>query len=397
MSAEVNARSSLNEAFVMIRILELIPQHRWITMTQIRNQLAADGIPLQRRTLERYMKTIRENPQLFPVKANMDSRPYGFQWDTAGRGLHFPVLGPQETLLLRLADEYLHYLLPSSVLSGLRPLFRDARKSTEVQASSRASSWLRKVKVVSPALPFLPPQISRPVFDAVTEALLEDRMVSIRYRNARDRVLEANVKPLGLVQQDVRTYLVCQFEKFSDYRHLAMHRIEAATVSCIEFERPEDFDLEDYTANAPFNYSQGRTVKLELLTDDPTLIKNLSETPFNTTQTIEEKSLEDGTLAWTVTVMLEDSILLDGWLAMRRNSILSTTRRSCATTGKRQKRPTANPTPPCGNMRAFRTRNFSLKTTASLRSDFNAEASKKPHPGLFRCGFFVLAACAPWH
>ena len=72
MSAEVNARSSLNEAFVMIRILELIPQHRWITMTQIRNQLAANGIPLQRRTLERYMKTIRENPQLFPVKANMD-------------------------------------------------------------------------------------------------------------------------------------------------------------------------------------------------------------------------------------------------------------------------------------------------------------------------------------
>ena len=78
MSEEVNARSSLNEAFVMIRILELIPQHRWITMTQIRNQLAANGIPLQRRTLERYMKTIRENPQLFPIKANMDSRPYGY-------------------------------------------------------------------------------------------------------------------------------------------------------------------------------------------------------------------------------------------------------------------------------------------------------------------------------
>ena len=291
MSAEVNARSSLNEAFVMIRILELIPQHRWITMTQIRNQLAANGIPLQRRTLERYMKTIRENPQLFPVKANMDSRPYGFQWDTAGRGLHFPVLGPQETLLLRLADEYLHYLLPSSVLSGLRPLFRDARKSTEAQASSRASSWLRKVKVVSPALSFLPPQISQQVFDAVTEALLEDRMISIRYRNARDRVLEANVKPLGLVQQDVRTYLVCQFEKFSDYRHLAMHRIEAATVSCVEFERPENFDLEDYTANAPFNYSQGRTVKLELLTDDPTLIKNLSETPFNTRRPLRRSRL----------------------------------------------------------------------------------------------------------
>ena len=326
MPKDNRSNTMFDDAIVMIRVLELIPQHRWVTISQIHAQLEASGIHILRRTLERYMKTIRENPHIFPIKANMLTRPYGFQWDTAGKGLHLPVLGPQETLLLRLADEYLHYLLPASVLSGLRPLFRDARKTTEVQASSRASSWLRKVKVVSPAMPFLPPQISRPVFDAVTEALLSDRWAAIRYRNAHDRLVEANVKPLGLVQQDVRTYLVCQFEKFDDYRHLAMHRIEAAAVSVVEFERPEDFDLEDYTANAPFNYAQGRTIRLELLTDDPILIKNHTETPFNTTQSIAEKPLEDGTLAWTVSVMLEDSILLDGWLAMRRNSILSTTK-----------------------------------------------------------------------
>ena len=62
MSAEVNARSSLNEAFVMIRILELIPQHRWITMTQIRNQLAADGIPLRR---------FPSSPRRFPARFSM--------------------------------------------------------------------------------------------------------------------------------------------------------------------------------------------------------------------------------------------------------------------------------------------------------------------------------------
>lgn len=310
------------EVITMVRILECIPQQRWVTVTEIQKKLAAEGIQIHRRTLQRYLKTIRENAHVFPIVANMSSKPYGFRWDTTGRGLHLPLLGPQETLLLRLCDQYLHMLLPSTILSGLKPLFADARNSSD---ASPATSWLRKMKVVSPALPFLPPSIRDTVFEAVTEALLHDRLLYVRYVNARDRQVEANVKPLGLVQQDVRTYLVCQFEKYEDYRHLALHRIETAHMLDTGFERPEGFDLDAYTKAAPFNYAEGRTVKLEIVTDDPVLVKNLSETPFNASQSIVSTDpVEEGRPAWLITAVIEDSLLLDGWLAMRRSSILST-------------------------------------------------------------------------
>ena len=66
-------------------------------------------------------------------------------------------------------------------------------------------------------------------------------------------------------------------------------------------------------------------MKLEIVTDDPVLVKNLSETPFNASQTIVSTSpAAEGRPAWTITAVIEDSLLLDGWLAMRRSSILST-------------------------------------------------------------------------
>ncbi|WP_443743404.1 helix-turn-helix transcriptional regulator [Sutterella sp.] len=310
------------EVITMVRILECIPLKRWVTGSEIQQKLAADGIDIRRRTLQRYLKTIRENPHVFPIVANMSRKPYGFRWNTSGRGLHLPLLGSQETLLLRLCDQYLHMLLPSTILSGLKPLFADARNAAD---ASPTASWLRKMKVVSPALPFLPPTIRDTVFEAVTEALLHDRLLFVRYNNARDHTVEANVKPLGLVQQDVRTYLVCQFEKYDNYRHLALHRIETAHMLDTRFERPEGFDLDAYTNAAPFNYAVGRSVKLEIVTDDPVLVKNLSETPFNASQTIVSSSpAAEGRPAWTITAVIEDSLLLDGWLAMRRSSILST-------------------------------------------------------------------------
>lgn len=326
--AEESGAGVFESAITMLRILQLIPQRRWTTVREIEEALAAEGIPLHRRTLQRYLKTIREHSDVFPITVNASARPYRVQWSTASKGLHLPALSPQETLLLRLAEEHLHFQLPAGILQGLKPLFRDAKQQLQLGEAggrrNKACSWLRKVKVVSPGMPFMPPVIRQNVFESVTEALFLDRLLAVRYRSARGKITEARVMPLGLVQQDVRTYLVCRFEGFSDCRHLALHRIESARVTAFDFERPADFDLEDYTARAPFNYAQGRTVRLKLLTDDPALVQNLRETPFNSTQRIDaEAEGPDGKPArWTIEATLEDSLLLDGWLAMRRQSIL---------------------------------------------------------------------------
>lgn len=315
-------------AVTLLRILQLIPQRRWTTVREIEAALAGEGIAMHRRTLQRYLKTIREHADVFPVTVDASARPYRVQWSTASKGLHLPALTPQETLLLRLAEEHLRFQLPAGILQSLKPLFRDAKQQVQLDekagSRSKACSWLRKVKVVSLGMPFMPPVIRQNVFENVTEALFLDRLLAVRYRSARGKITEARVMPLGLVQQDVRTYLVCRFEGFSDCRHLALHRIESARVTAFDFERPADFDLEDYTARAPFNYAQGRTVRLTLLTDDPALVQNLRETPFNSTQQIEPAALGSNgkPSRWTIAATLEDSLLLDGWLAMRRQSIL---------------------------------------------------------------------------
>ncbi|MDO5532281.1 YafY family protein [Sutterella sp.] len=324
------------DVITMIRILELIPQHRWVTIAQIHEQLEAQGVKIHRRTLQRYLKTIRENPDVFPIKTNAVSKPYGFQWSAGGHGVHLPALGPQETLLLRLADEHLHYQMPAPVLTGLNSLFRDARRSTNINRSGYTSTWLRKIKVISPSMQFMPPQIRGAVFDAVTVALAGDRYLTVRYRDALDRQIEKIVEPLGLVQQDVRAWLVCADLEEEDeetakatktpVEHIPLHRIEVARVLEETFSRPKDFDLEDYTANADFNNAAGRPVKLEIVTDDMDLVKRLSDTPFNHSQKIDRADSVDGRPAWTVSAVVENSPLLDGWLTMNRASILDTTK-----------------------------------------------------------------------
>ena len=341
-SAEENAPKSAKpsvmseDAVLLLKILQLIPQRRWTTIAEIAEQLEAQGTPLKRRSLQRYLQTIRSHPEIFPISVDVTEKPYRFRWDLRSKGLHLPVLSVQDTLLLRLAEEHLRYQLPPSVLSGLRPLFHDAKQMAALNAKRREYSWLRKVKVVSPSLPFMAPKINAQVFEHASEALFADKMLFVRYRNARGKLVEAYVMPLALVQQDVRTYLVCQFEGYSNFRHLALHRIESARVTTFDFERPADFDLEDYTARAPFNYAQGRTIRLEILTDDPVLVKNLEETPFNRTQAVVSEAPAPDP-RWRITVDIEDSLLLDGWLAMRRASILSTKKTLIKTNDAAQK------------------------------------------------------------
>ena len=328
--------SMFEDAVMLLRLLQCIPRDEWTTIADIEALLAKRaGLRVQRRTLQRYMQTIRAHADVFPIEVDASTKPFLFRWDPKAKGFILPALRAQDALVLRLAEEALRNRLPPAALAGLRALFQDAKRTTVAERAKRERTWLRKVKVLGSSLAFMPPKLGLSVFERATEALFADKVLFIRYRNAKGKPAEAYVKPLGIVQADVRLYLVCQFEDYADFRHMALHRIESARVTGFDFERPADFDLEDYAAHAPFNDAQGPAVRLEILTDDPALAKNLTETPFNRTQTIAEvapETLESAPQAAAlgpcrrITVDIEDSPQLDGWLAMHRASILSTTK-----------------------------------------------------------------------
>ncbi len=181
-------------------------------------------------------------------------------------------------------------------------------------APRNEKAWLKKIAVVGSSLPMMPPKISRTIFEAVSEALFRELKLEIEYDSASGKQVKSLITPLGLVQQDVRLYLVCMFDRYENVRHLALHRLTKARVTEFQAERPKDFSLDSYVNSCHFNYSDGSGRKVELsfrFTNAVTAL-NLNETPFNRTQRLEK--LPDG--SFHLSVILTDSPLIDGWIAV---------------------------------------------------------------------------------
>lgn len=123
---------------------------------------------------------------------------------------------------------------------------------------------------------------------------------------------QKNVSPLGLVQQDIRLYLVCRFDGYTDIRHLALHRINDATLLNDWAPKEKNFDIKTYVKEHHFNYSNvdTRTVLLTMEFVNEITALNLTEAPFNRTQTINK--LDNG--HYELNVEIEDSLLLNGWI-----------------------------------------------------------------------------------
>ena len=166
-----------------------------------------------------------------------------------------------------------------------------------------------KVRVVATSQPLLPPKLRAGVFDAVSEALYENRWLNVDYQNASGKGSNARIMPLGLAQQGERLYLVCRFEGYDNERSLALHRIQSAKVSMATFERPRDFDLKRYDDDGRFGFGEGQRIKLSF-TIDANAGQHLTESPLSQDQSV--KMLRNGRLQITATVV--NSAMLDRWL-----------------------------------------------------------------------------------
>ncbi|WP_418954567.1 helix-turn-helix transcriptional regulator [Sutterella wadsworthensis] len=193
----------------------------------------------------------------------------------------------------------------------MEPLFSASKTAlNENGKSAKTREWLQKVAFVSDTVPMMPPKIKPRIFNAVSEALYRDSKLRVKFHNSRGEENEAVVSPLGLVQQVQRLYLICQFEGYNNIRHLALHRMDEAEVTAFPSVRPQDFSLSQYVASRHFNYSNGGKIHLLIEFTNPETAVNLSETPFNPTQTLQQ--LEDG--AWRLEADMDDTVQLTGWI-----------------------------------------------------------------------------------
>ncbi len=298
---------ALETSRLALELLRRIPRGRKVTAVELHKQLHDAGIQRELRTIQRQLDMLSRN---FDIERDDREKPYGYRWLDHAAGLAIPNLTPQESLLLRLAEEHLRHLLPARLMKSMDGFFRQARRELSGDGSARLErEWPGKVRVVATTQPLLPPRIAPGVFDAVSDALYGNRWLKLDYRNATGRRTQADVMPLGLVQQGPRLYLVCRYKGFDNERNLALHRILGATISTLGFERPAGFDLKRYDDEGRFAFGEGEKVRLSFRIERDAGW-HLLETPLSTDQTAIER--DDDTIDITATVV--DSAMLEWWL-----------------------------------------------------------------------------------
>jgi predicted DNA-binding transcriptional regulator YafY len=290
----------------MLRLIPRYPQK--ITARDLQHRLAAENFEINKRTIER---DLQELSGLFPLTVDDREKPYGWSWQKDAPAFDLPGLSATEALSLKLIERNLQPLLPRSIVDQLSPHFKAASQKLDSQTGRRRlASWPNKIRVLPASQPLLPPATRTEVQQIIHEALLQDRQIAINYLRRGDRKFAQYVlHPLGIVQRGPVTYLVAKVFDYPDPRLFALHRFQKAEMLDESANVPKNFDLDAYIASGAFGFSDGGTIRLDVVFDDGAA-EHLYETPLSSDQTL--KPLGDGRTRLAATVA--DTAQLRWWL-----------------------------------------------------------------------------------
>jgi len=262
MGANKSAGDTLLRQWHMLRA---IPRHpSKIEASAIQAKLAVAGYEVSKRTVER---DLVELSSVFPIVSDDRDRPYGWSWMRNAPAFDLPNLSNQEALAFVMIETYLKPLLPQVLLGQLAPYFTMARQHLTADGPRRGSrTWLGKIAALPPTQALIPPRINPGVQAALTDALMFDRQLKVRYRRrGESNVQEYVLNPLGLVQRGPITYFVATVFDYPDVRTFSLHRVQSATVLETPVKRPKDFDLEKHLSTGVLDFGAGGRIKLDAI------------------------------------------------------------------------------------------------------------------------------------
>lgn len=276
---------TLETVHIVLELLRRIPRSSKITAPELQAQLNEAGLARDLRTIQRQLEMLTQH---FDIERDDRNKPYGYRWKERAKGLSLPGMTEQEFLLLTLAEQHMHNLLPANLMKSMAGFFTQARSNMAPHSTAKKErEWLSKVRVVSDTQPLLPPKIVAGVFDEVSNALYGNRWLEVDYASAAGKRTKAEVMPLGLAQQGPRLYLVCRFSGYDNERSLALHRITQAHALERTFDRPKNFDLKQFDDDGRFGFGDGKRVVLSFLIDKASGL-HLVECPLSADQVVTQ-------------------------------------------------------------------------------------------------------------
>ena len=148
--------------------------------------------------------------------------------------------------------------------------------------------------------------------DTVTEALLSERQLDIRYRRPRDTQPQHwRIHPLGLVQRGRVFYLAVRMFDYKEVRMIVMHRIERATMLADPVQAPEGFSLDRWLEEGAMGFGDGGSMRLVAEFHEGAG-RHLLESPLSEDQ--ETTALDADTEGLRVSATVRDTEQLRWWL-----------------------------------------------------------------------------------
>lgn len=299
--------SDIDATLLQLEILRRIPKRpNSIDAKTLHQQLFDAGFERDLRSIQRILKILCEH---FEIECNDETKPHTYAWLERSSGLALPLLNEQQSLLLKLAEQQLKYLLPANILSSMKPFFEQADRMVSGAKDKPEYQWLGKVCSTPTSQPLIPAKVKEEIFTAVSQALFTNKMLNIEYQNQQGKKHTANIMPLAIAQQGASIYLVCRYDGFADNRLLALHRIRKAEISTFSFQRPKDFNLKNYQDAGHLGFGNGEKVRLTFSIDKCAGF-HLTETPLSKDQKILEESDEHYRFQATVA----DNDMLTWWI-----------------------------------------------------------------------------------
>jgi predicted DNA-binding transcriptional regulator YafY len=290
----------------MLRLVPRYPQK--VTVRDIHGVLRSDGFEVTVRTVQR---DLNELSLVFPLTVDDREKPFGWSWQKNSPSFNLPGLTTPEALTLSLAEQHLKSLLPVSMMNQLKPYFDAAHQSLNAEPQpQRGRSWLDKVRTVPPTQPLIPPKVLPEAQAVITEALLHERQVDIKYRKRGEKKdTSYRAHPLALIQRGPMLYLYCRLFDYEDERILAMNRIISAIILEEVADYPNNFSIDERVESGIWSFGDGNKIGIELLFESGSG-DHLLESQLSKDQQTEE--LDGGRLKITATV--PDTPQLRWWL-----------------------------------------------------------------------------------
>ena len=215
---------------------------RWDKASEITTRLNDKGYTVSVRTVQR---DLQELSNVFDIEVNdKNPRDYGWRWKK-GADLNIPGMSVSEALAMRLVETHMKQLLPASMLDGLQGVFNQAQaKLDKVEAINRnhTKDWLKKVRVVAPSQPMLPPSVDQAAQAGIYQALLESKQIKASYQPVgNNQTKEYIMHPLGLIMRGAVSYLVASLWDYTNVQLYALHRFSMVDILKDAVKVPEGF------------------------------------------------------------------------------------------------------------------------------------------------------------